>query len=113
MSEPSAGVHAAVMISLVIVVEVNPERVEMFVTYLKEEAADSIANEPGCRDFVISQSVTEPNVFTLAEFYDDAEALAAHRLTPHFLLFQERVREYDLIQNKREAVTGKVVFPKG
>ncbi|MES2982557.1 MAG: putative quinol monooxygenase [Verrucomicrobiota bacterium] len=99
------------MISLVIVVEVNPERVEKFAAYLSEEAADSIANEPGCRDFVISQSVTEPNVFTLAEFYEDAAALDAHRLTPHFLLFQERVREFDLILNKREVVTGEVIFP--
>ncbi len=101
------------MISLVIVVEVNPERVEEFVGFLSEEAADAIANEPGCRDFVVSQSVTEPNVFTLAEFYDDLAALEEHRKTPHFLLFQERVREYDLILNKREAVTGDVVFPRG
>ena len=47
------------MISLIIVVEVNPDQVDKFITYLTEEAADAIANEPGCRDFVISQSVTE------------------------------------------------------
>ncbi len=99
------------MISLVIVVEANPERVEEFVRFLSEEAADAIANEPGCRDFVISQSATEPNLFTLAEFYDDAAALDAHRLTPHFLLFQERVRKFDLIKNKREVVMGEVIFP--
>lgn len=99
------------MISLVIVVEANPERVEEFVRFLSEEAADAIANEPGCRDFVISQSATEPNLFTLAEFYDDAAALDAHRLTPHFLLFQDRVREFDLIKIKREVVMGEVIFP--
>jgi len=99
------------MISLVIVVEANPERVEEFVRFLSEEAADAIAIEPGCRDFVISQSATEPNLFTLAEFYDDAAALDAHRLTPHFLLFQERVKEFDLIRNKREVVMGEVIFP--
>lgn len=99
------------MISLVIVVEVNPEKVEMFREYLCEEAADAVANEPGCRDFIVSQSKAEPHVFTLAEFYDDEAALDAHRLTPHFLLFQERVKEHDLIKNKREVVTGDVVFP--
>ncbi len=104
--------HAPFMISLVIVVEVNPERVDMFATYLSEEAADAIAHEPGCRDFVVSQSVTEPHVFTLAEFYEDAAALEAHRLTPHFLLFQQRVKEFDLIKNKREVVTGEVIFPR-
>ena len=101
------------MISLVIVVEVNPDQVDKFITYLTEEAADAIANEPGCRDFVVSQSVTEPNVFTLAEFYDDLAALEEHRKTPHFLLFQQRAKEYDLILNKREVVTGDVVFPRG
>lgn len=94
-----------------IVVEVNPERVEKFVEYLTEEAADALANEPGCRDFIISQSVAEPNVFTLAEFYDDTAALKAHRETSHFLLFQERVREFDLILSKREVVEGSVIFP--
>lgn len=103
--------HGLHMISLVIVVEANPERVEEFVRFLTEEAADAIANEPGCRDFIVSKSLDAPNVFTLAEFYDDAAALAAHRLTPHFLLFQERVREFDLIRNKREVVVGDVIFP--
>jgi autoinducer 2-degrading protein len=99
------------MISLIIVVEVNPDQVDKFITYLTEEAADAIANEPGCRDFVISQSVTEHHVFTLAEFYDDEAALEEHRKTPHFLLFQERVSKYALIMNKREVVTGNVIFP--
>jgi (4S)-4-hydroxy-5-phosphonooxypentane-2,3-dione isomerase len=100
------------MISLVIVVEVNPEKVDLFREYLCEEAADAVANEPGCRDFIVSQSHAELNVFTLAEFYDDEAALEAHRLTPHFVLFQERVKEYDLIRNKREVVVGDVVFKK-
>jgi autoinducer 2-degrading protein len=50
-------------------------------------------------------------VFTLVEFYDDEEALEEHRLTPHFLLFQKRAKEHDLIRNKREVVTGDVIFP--
>lgn len=100
------------MISLVIVVEVNPERIGMFEEYLSEEAADALAKEPGCRQFIVSRSVEEPNVFTLAEFYDNDEALAAHRETEHFILFQERVKEFDLIVGKREVVQGDVVFPR-
>ncbi|MFK7851652.1 MAG: putative quinol monooxygenase [Akkermansiaceae bacterium] len=99
------------MISLVIVVEVNPEKVELFRQYLTEEAEDAVANEPGCRQFLVSQSKDEPNIFTLAEFYDDDAALAAHRQTPHFILFQERVKEHQLIVQKKEAVQGTVVFP--
>jgi len=99
------------MISLVIVVEVNPEEIKKFSEFLAEEAADAVRNEPGCRQFLVSQSVQEPNIFTLAEFYDDAQALEAHRKTPHFLLFQSRVKEFDLIVRKREAVQGEVIFP--
>lgn len=96
------------MISLVIKVTVNPGRVEDFVKYITEEAADCLAKEPGCRQFTVSRSVDEANVFTLAEFYDDMAALEAHRQTPHFLLFQQRVEQYDLIVS-RERVLGEVI----
>jgi autoinducer 2-degrading protein len=96
------------MISLLITVEVNPDRVEDFVRFITEEAADAVANEPGCRQFTVSRSVETANVFTLAEFYDDMAALEAHRLTPHFVLFQERVKEFNLIVGKT-AVLGEVI----
>lgn len=98
----------AVMISLLITVEVNPERVDDFVRFITEEAADAVANEPGCRQFTVSRSVEEAHVFTLAEFYDDMAALEAHRLTPHFILFQDRVQEFDLVVNKTR-VLGEVI----
>lgn len=98
------------MISLIIVVEVDPEKTEMFREYLCEEVSDAVSKEPGCRDFVVSQSKEEPHVFTLAEFYDDPAALEAHRLTPHFLLFQDRVKTHELIKSKREVITGDVIF---
>jgi autoinducer 2-degrading protein len=98
------------MISLLITVEVNPARVEDFVKYITEEAADCLAKEPGCRQFTVSRSVDEPNIFTLAEFYDDPAALEAHRQTPHFLLFQERVEKFDLIVS-RKRVLGEVIHP--
>ncbi len=78
------------MISLLVTVEVAPDRVEDFLRYIKEEAADARAKEPGCRRFEISRSVDKPNVFTLTEGYDDLPALEAHRQTPHFLLFRQR-----------------------
>jgi autoinducer 2-degrading protein len=96
------------MISLLITVEVNPERVDDFARFITEEAADCVAKEPGCRQFTVSRSVDQPNVFTLAEFYDDMAALEAHRLTPHFLLFQERVKEFDLVVGK-SVVLGEVI----
>lgn len=96
------------MISLVIIVEAAPERADDFARYIAEEAADSVANEPGCRQFTVSRSIEKPNVFTLAEFYDDQAALDAHRLTPHFILFQDRVKEFDLVVGKT-VVLGDVI----
>jgi len=105
-----AGIAGSGMISLVIIVEAAEGKAEMFLKYITEEAAEVIAHEPGCRDFLISRGKENPNVFTLAEFYDDGAALEAHRQTSHFILFQERVREFGLIAD-RTAVLGDVVFP--
>ncbi len=95
------------MISLIIIVEVNPARVDEFIQYITEEAEDARTKEPGCRQFRVSQSQDTPHVFTLAEFYDDLAALEAHRLTPHFLLFRERAKD-GLIVNKT-SVCGAVI----
>ena len=100
----------AFMISLVIIVEAAEGKADLFAEYIAEEARDVIANEPGCRSFMVSRSVENPKTFTLAEVYDDKAALDAHRLTPHFLLFQERVTEHGLIASKTP-VLGDVIFP--
>lgn len=82
-----------IMISLLVNVEVDPNRVDQFITWIKEEAEDARTKEPGCRGFKVSQSQEKPNVFTLIELYDDEAALEAHRQTPHFLLFRERASD--------------------
>lgn len=96
------------MISLLITVEVNPDRVEEFIRFITEEAEDARTKEPGCRGFTVSRSFDKSNVFSLAEFYDDKAALDAHGLTPHFLLFKKRVEEYQLFVSK-SAVLGEVI----
>ncbi len=98
------------MISLIIIVEAAEGKAEDFLKYITEEAADVIAHEPGCRQFLVSRSREDTNVFTLAEFYDDDAALERHRETPHFIRFQERVKEHGLIA-KKHPVPGDVVFP--
>ncbi len=95
------------MISLLVTVEIAPDRVDEFITYIKEEAVDARTKEPGCRRFEISRSVDKPNVFTLTEAYDDLAALEAHRQTPHFLLFRQRA-DGGLIVSK-SSVCGEVI----
>lgn len=98
------------MISLVIIVEAAEGKAEMFSQYIRDEARDVIANEPGCLHFFVSRSVENTNQFTLAEVYADQAALDHHRQTPHFLLFQEQVKEHGLIASKTP-VLGDVIFP--
>jgi quinol monooxygenase YgiN len=45
--------------------------------------------EPGCLRFIAYRSRTAPRQFLLYEQYTDEEALASHRVTPHFLEYIE------------------------
>jgi quinol monooxygenase YgiN len=45
--------------------------------------------EPGCLQFIAYRSRTTPRQFLLYEQYTDEEALASHRVTPHFLEYIE------------------------
>lgn len=98
------------MVSLVIIIEAAFGKAEDFQRYLTEEAADVIAHEPGCVQFTISRARENSHLFTLAERYVDEAALEAHRKTTHFILFQQRVKDFGLISRKTPVV-GDVVFP--
>lgn len=96
------------MISLIVTVEANPDKLDDYVRFLTEVAEASRRDEPGCRRFEVARLSDRPNVFTLAELYDDSAALAAHRLTPHFLLFKKRIGEGQLVLNKTASL-GEVI----
>ncbi len=96
------------MTSLIVTIETSPDRVDEFIRFMTEAAHDARTNEPGCRRFEVTRLTDQPNVFTLAELYDDNAALEAHRLTPHFLLFKQRAEERNLIVSKTSAL-GEVI----
>jgi len=95
------------MISLLVTLEISPDRVDDFVRYITEEAADARTKESGCRRFEISRSVDKSNVFTLTEMYDDVAALEVHRTTPHFLLFRQRTADGVIVS--KSSVCGEVI----
>ena len=96
------------MTSLIVTIEAAPDRVDSFIEYITEAAHDARTKEPGCRRFEVTRLTETPNVFTLAELYDDFAALEAHRLTPHFLLFKKRAEDEKLILSKTSAL-GEVI----
>jgi autoinducer 2-degrading protein len=96
------------MTSLIVTIETPPDRVEEFTGYITEAAHDARTLEPGCRRFEVSQLTDRPNVFTLAELYDNYAALEAHRLTPHFLKLKQRLEAGNLVVSKQSAL-GEVI----
>lgn len=96
------------MTSLIITIETQPDRVEEFIRYMAEAAHDSRSLEPGCRRFEVSQLTDRPHVFTLAELYEDHDALEAHRLTPHYKLLKQRLEENQLVVSKTVSL-GEVI----
>lgn len=72
------------MFSLMVQVEVVPERREEFLAAIAVNAEASVRDEPGCLRFDVCSVESDPHRFVFYELYRDAEALAAHRAAPHF-----------------------------
>ncbi len=47
--------------------------------------------EPGNQRFDVLQEAEDPSRFVLYEAYMSAEAAATHKLTPHYLLWRDKV----------------------
>jgi quinol monooxygenase YgiN len=63
--------------------DIAPAEIDKYLAAIKENGAASV-KEPGCREFNVMVSATDPNHVFLFEVYDDAAAAAAHRTTEHF-----------------------------
>jgi quinol monooxygenase YgiN len=72
------------MFSLVVQLEVRPERRAEFLAAIAANAEASVRDEPGCLRFDVSAVEGSENRFILYELYTDAAAFEAHRAAPHF-----------------------------
>jgi len=63
--------------------DVVPGKVDDFLAAVKENGAASV-KEPGCREFDIAVSQTDPNHVFILEVYDNEDAQKAHVATDHF-----------------------------
>ena len=68
---------------------VRPEGAEEFERALVHNAKESVAKDPGCLRFDVSQEYDDPSKWILYEIYDTPDAHAAHRQSPHFLAFAD------------------------
>ncbi len=71
---------------LVVNVKIKPGHGEELKPAMLVNAANSV-KEDGCYQFDVIVSDDDANEFLFYEVYKDADALASHRRTPHFLKY--------------------------
>ncbi|WP_460418102.1 putative quinol monooxygenase [Pseudomonas sp. microsymbiont 2] len=72
------------MYCLFIKTRVKPGTADTFLSAIKANAAASVATEPGCLVFDVSQDRDDAHVIYLYEIYQDDAAYDAHTQTAHF-----------------------------
>lgn len=78
---------------------VKPDHMQAFRTRMLQQAADSLALEPQCRQFEVGVCEDRPDTIFLYEAYDDADAFDAHLASAHFRAFEADVA--DMIVSRR------------
>jgi autoinducer 2-degrading protein len=89
---------------------VRAEQVADFLAATQVNARASLA-EPGVLRFDVIQDEADPAHVVLVEVYRDAEASAAHKLTPHYAAWRDRVA--DMMAEPRASTKFSAVFPAG
>ena len=87
---------------------VRPGRAEAFLDATLANARASLA-EPGVLRFDVIQDEADPAHVVLVEVYRDAEASAAHKLTPHYATWRDAVA--GMMAEPRASTRFSAVFP--
>ncbi len=74
-----------------------------------ERNARNSVEEPGVIRFDLLQQDDDPHRFVLFEMYRDEEAIKAHKLTPHYKEWRERVES--MMAEPRRAVRYTPIYP--
>jgi autoinducer 2-degrading protein len=96
------------MLAVHVHARVRPERVTEFLAATQVNAQASLA-EPGVLRFDVIQDQDDLAHVVLAEVYRDAEASAAHKLTPHYATWRDTVAE--MMAEPRASTKFSVIFP--
>lgn len=80
--------------------EVKPEELERFLELATVDASQSVAREPGCKQFDVTVDQAASRV-VLYEVYDDAAAFEAHLQTPHLKTFRDGIEPLIVSRNVR------------
>ena len=89
-------------------VRIRPGQVEEFLAATLINARASLA-EPGVLRFDVIQDEADPAHVVLVEVYRDADAPAAHKLTPHYAAWRDAVAE--MMAEPRASTRFSAEFP--
>ena len=89
-------------------VRIRPGQAEAFLTATLVNARASL-DEPGVLRFDVLQDQADPEHVVLVEVYRDADASAAHKLTPHYATWRDAVAE--MMAEPRRSVRYSAVVP--
>src|SRR6266849_9630027 len=70
-------------------VTVPSDRLAEFIAHSLEDSRDSVANEPGCRQFDVDVAADGSPPVVFYEVYDSRAAFEAHLQTPHFFRWRD------------------------
>ncbi|WP_187429784.1 (4S)-4-hydroxy-5-phosphonooxypentane-2,3-dione isomerase [Roseobacter fucihabitans] len=77
------------MFAVVVTFSIPPEHFAQFMPLMQQNAATSLADEPGCHRFDIATDPARPDEVFLYELYSDEAAFRAHLSTLHFQAFDK------------------------
>lgn len=97
------------MEALFVTVKIKPESRDRFLEVIEHDATASVRDEPGCLRFEVLQDESDPDTYYFFEVYADEAAVAYHRETPHFAVWNEASKE--LLAEPLGRVLANPVFP--
>lgn len=75
------------MYCVTVLFTLKPGAAERFVPLVRDNAAQSLLQEPGCHRFDVCHDPGQPDKLFLYELYEDRAAFEAHLGTAHFKAF--------------------------
>lgn len=73
------------MLAVVVEFHIHPAHVQAFRQAMVANATESLAAEPGCRQFDVCCDLADPMRILLYELYDDESAFQGHLQSAHFV----------------------------
>lgn len=96
------------MIVTCVYVHVKPYGVKTFIDATVANHMESV-KEPGNLRFDFVQQEDDPSRFMIYEAYESNEASAAHKSTPHYVIWREAVK--DLMAEPRQGIKYNIIEP--